>query len=98
MSLMVSSGAMSLRTLTEIADKQISRSIQTVNGVGQVTIAGSRAREVHVVVDLEKLNSYGLSITQVKDAVIAENIESRAAPVEQAKAKLLLRPPARAAA
>ena len=36
MSLMVSSDAMSLRTLTEIADKQVSRAIQTVNGVGQV--------------------------------------------------------------
>src|ERR1043166_6900423 len=32
MSLMVSSDAMSLRTLTELADKQISRSIQPVNG------------------------------------------------------------------
>src|SRR5882762_10828603 len=62
MSLMVSSDAMSLRTLTELADKQISRSIQTVNGVGQVTIAGSRSREIHIVVDIEKLNSYGLSI------------------------------------
>ena len=62
MSLMVSSDAMSLRTLTEIADKQVSRAIQTVNGVGQVTIGGGRAREIHIVVDIEKLNSYGLSI------------------------------------
>src|SRR5712691_6162560 len=68
MSIMVSSDAMSLRTLTEIADKQISRQIQTVNGVGQVTIAGTRAREVHIVVDIEKLNSYGLSLGQVRDA------------------------------
>src|SRR5438045_7837140 len=35
MSLMVSSDGMSLRTLTEVADKQISRAIQTVNGVGR---------------------------------------------------------------
>ena len=41
MSLMVSSDTMSLRTLTEIADKQISRSIQTVNGVGQVPSAAA---------------------------------------------------------
>ncbi len=91
MSLMVSSGTMSLRTLTELADKQISRSIQTVNGVGQVTIAGSRAREIHIVVDIEKLNSYGLSITQVRDAVIAENVEIPGGAVEQGKGQLLLR-------
>src|SRR5204862_516722 len=91
MSLMVSSDSMSLRTLTELADKQISRSIQTVNGVGQVTIAGSRAREIHIVVDIEKLNSYGLSITQVRDAVVAENVEIPGGAVEQGKGQLLLR-------
>ena len=91
MSLMVSSDAMSLRTLTELADKQVSRSIQTVNGVGQVTIAGSRAREVHIVVDIEKLNSYGLSMTQVRDAVVAENVEIPGGAVEQGKGQLLLR-------
>src|SRR5260221_1402568 len=91
MSLMVSSDAMSLRTLTELADKQVSRSIQTVNGVGQVTIAGSRAREIHIVVDIEKLNSYGLSISQVKDAVVAENVEIPGGAAEQGKSQLLLR-------
>jgi hydrophobic/amphiphilic exporter-1 (mainly G- bacteria), HAE1 family len=91
MSVMVSSDAMSLRTLTEIADKQVSRAVQTVNGVGQVTIAGSRAREVHIVVDVEKLNSYGLSIAQVRDAVVAENVEIPGGAVEQGKGQLLLR-------
>src|SRR5437867_2688284 len=91
MSIMVSSDAMSLRTLTELADKQISRSIQTANGVGQVTIAGSRAREIHIVVDIEKLNSYGLSMTQVRDAVVAENVEIPGGTIEQGKGQLLLR-------
>ena len=90
-SLMVSSDAMSLRTLTEIADKQVSRAIQTVNGVGQITIAGTRAREIHIVVDVEKLNSYGLSISQVRDAVVAENVEIPGGAVEQGKGQLLLR-------
>src|ERR687885_252584 len=91
MSIMVSSDAMSLRTLTELADKQVSRAIQAVNGVGQVTIAGSRAREIHIVVDIEKLNSYGLSMTQVRDAVVAENVEIPGGAVEQGKGQLLLR-------
>ena len=68
MSLIVSSDAMSLRTLTELTDKQIARVIQTVNGVGEVSLAGGRAREIHIVVDIEKLNSYGLSMTEVRDA------------------------------
>src|SRR5258705_1236600 len=91
MSLMVSSDAMSLRTLTELADKQVSRVIQTVNGVGQVSMAGSRAREIHIVVDIQKLKSYGLSMTQVRDPVIAENVEIPGGAVEQGKGQLLLR-------
>ena len=91
MSLIVSSNAMSLRTLTEIADKQISRVIQTVNGVGEVSLGGGRAREIHIVVDIEKLNSYGLSMTQVRDAVVAENVEIPGGTVEQGKGQLLLR-------
>ena len=67
MSIAVSSKSMSLRTLTELADKQIVRGIQTVNGVGEVSLTGGRAREIHIVVDIEKLNSYGLSLSQVRE-------------------------------
>ena len=41
--------------------------------------------------DVEKLNSYGLSITQVRDAVVAENVEIPGGTVEQGKGQLLLR-------
>ncbi len=67
------------------------RAIQTVNGVGQVSLSGGRAREIHIVVDIEKLNSYGLSIAQVRDAVVAENVEIPGGTVEQGKGQLLLR-------
>jgi len=91
LSLIVSSEGMSLRTLTELADKQIARSIQSVNGVGEVSLAGGRAREIHIVVDIEKLNSYGLSMTQVRDALVAENVEIPGGTIEQGKGQLLLR-------
>ncbi len=90
-SLIVSSKSMSLRTLTELTDKQIARVIQTVNGVGEVTLGGGRAREIHIVVDLEKLNSYGLSMNEVRDAVVAENVEIPGGTIEQGKGQLLLR-------
>ncbi len=91
LSLIVSSKGMSLRTLTELSDKQISRVIQTVNGVGEVSLGGGRAREIHIVVDIEKLGSYGLSMTQVRDAVVAENVEIPGGTVEQGNGQLLLR-------
>ena len=47
-------GTLPLQALTEIADKQIRRAIETVDGVGEVTISGGRAREIHIVLDVEK--------------------------------------------
>jgi hydrophobic/amphiphilic exporter-1 (mainly G- bacteria), HAE1 family len=91
MSLILSSKQMSLRALTELADKQIARGIQTVNGVGEVSVTGGRGREIHIVVDIEKLNSYGLSLSQVREAVVAENVEIPGGTIEQGKGQLLLR-------
>jgi HAE1 family hydrophobic/amphiphilic exporter-1 len=91
LSLALSSKDMSLRSLTEVADKQVKRAIQSVDGVGQVTLNGDRAREIHIVVDIEKLNAYGLSIDQVRDAVDRENVETPGGTIEQGKSQLLLR-------
>jgi hydrophobic/amphiphilic exporter-1 (mainly G- bacteria), HAE1 family len=91
MSLIISSDSMSLRTLTELADKQVARAIQSVNGVGEISVNGGRAREIHIVVDLQKLNSYGLSLADVRDAVAAENIEIPGGIVEHGKGQMLLR-------
>ena len=91
LSLALFSSSMSLRALTEIADKQVKRAIQSVDGVGQVDLGGARAREVHVVVDIQKLNAYGLSIDQVQEAVSKENVETPGGTLEQGKAQLLLR-------
>ena len=54
-------------------------------------MGGGRAREIHVVVDIEKLNAYGLSMTQVRDALVNENVEIPGGAVEQGKGQLLLR-------
>ena len=90
-SIVVSSETMSLRTVTEIADKQVARVIQTADGVGQVSMGGGRAREIHVVVDIQKLNAYGLSLSQVSEALVNENVEIPGGAVEQGNGQLLLR-------
>ena len=83
MSIVLSSDAMSLRTLTEIADKQIKRSLESVDGVGEVSMGGDLPREIHIVVDIEKLNAHGVSIDQVRDAIQSENVEIPGGTLEQ---------------
>jgi len=52
MSMVISGKDTSLRTLTEIADKQIKRWLESVDGVGDVSMSGDRPREIHIVVDI----------------------------------------------
>ena len=81
----------SLRALTEIADKQVKRALESVDGVGAVTISGDRPREIHIVVDVEKLNAHGLSIDQVREAIQKENVEIPGGTLEQGKWEVGLR-------
>ncbi len=73
---MAVSGNRPVRELTEIADKQIRRAIETVDGVGAVDIYGGRYRQINVFLDLDKLNAYNLSAQDVNMAVQTENIEA----------------------
>src|SRR5712671_971824 len=57
------SGPIPRRELTEIADKQVRRAIQTVDGVGSVDLNGGQARQIRTVLD-------------VRDALRRENIEA----------------------
>ncbi|MGH9628099.1 MAG: efflux RND transporter permease subunit, partial [Bryobacteraceae bacterium] len=70
------SGNRPVRELTEIADKQLRRALETVDGVGGVEINGGRYRQINVYMDLDKLNAYGLSAQDIQRAVQTENIEA----------------------
>lgn len=65
-----------IREITEVADKQIRRAIETVDGVGAVQVNGGRNRQVNVFLDLDKLNAYNLSAQEVQRAIQTENIEA----------------------
>src|SRR5262252_216874 len=75
MTLLVS-GPMSRRELTEIADKQVRRAIQTVDGVGSVELNGGQARQIRVLLDAQKLTSHDYTVLDVRNALQRENIEA----------------------
>src|SRR5256885_3617369 len=75
MTLLVS-GPMSRRELTEIADKQVRRAIQTVDGVGSVDLNGGQERQIRVLLDAQKLTSHNFTVLDVREALQRENIEA----------------------
>ncbi len=75
MTLLVS-GPVSRRELTEIADKQVRRAIQTVDGVGSVELNGGQLRQIRVLLDAQKLTSHNFTVLDVREALQRENIEA----------------------
>jgi len=73
-SIVVASGR-SLRETTEIADKQIKRVLETVDGVGEVSLTGARPRQIRILADADKLTAYGVTINQLESAIQNENVE-----------------------
>jgi len=70
------SGPIARRELTEIADKQVRRAIQTVDGVGSVDLNGGQTRQVRVLLDAQKLTAHNFTVLDVRDALQRENIEA----------------------
>jgi hydrophobic/amphiphilic exporter-1 (mainly G- bacteria), HAE1 family len=70
------SGTRPVRELTEIADKQIRRALETVDGVAGVDISGGRSRKINLYLDLNKMNGYNLAAQDVERAVQTENVET----------------------
>src|ERR1051325_4815694 len=85
------SGKRSLREITQIADKQIKQSIESMSGVGQVRWIGDRQREVQIFLDPEKLRAYNLTVDQVRQGLASENVETPGGRIDQGAKELTLR-------
>ncbi len=68
--------------LYDLMDKQIKPQISNIEGVGQVTLIGGNERQINVNVDKDKLEAYGLTITQVSQIINASSLSTPAGTVE----------------
>jgi len=71
----VVSAPTNIRDVTEVARTQVKERIESINGVGQVTIIGGRKRQVNVWVDPDKMRAYNVTPSQVSNALRIQNIE-----------------------
>src|SRR5256714_6139826 len=69
------SGDRPLRELTEIADKIARPLLERSTGVDEVRIVGGLPRSINVWVDADRLASYQLPITSVRDALVRQNAD-----------------------
>ena len=81
----------SLLEATDFADRVIRRRIESLAGVGGITINGGRERDIQVIVDPDKLGAVGLTARDLQRALAAENVEIPGGDVVQGERTLQLR-------
>jgi multidrug efflux pump len=61
--------------LSDYAENVIAERLQTIPGVSSVQIWGNRRYSMRVWIDPERLNSYGLTVADVRSAMDKQNVE-----------------------
>ncbi len=90
-SLALRSDTRTMRELTTVADETIRKGLESVEGVGQVTIIGGEKRAIVVELDANRLASRAVTVSQVMATVGAENMEIPAGRLEQGQGEDLVR-------
>ncbi|MBE7440309.1 MAG: efflux RND transporter permease subunit [Spirochaetales bacterium] len=60
--------------LREIADRELKREFQAVDGVSEVIVAGGRIKEVTVACSSDKMQAYKLGMSQISQAIQRDNL------------------------
>ncbi|HZI65715.1 MAG TPA: efflux RND transporter permease subunit, partial [Thermoanaerobaculia bacterium] len=76
------SGAFPQRVLSDYARYRLKEKLQTVPGVGEITLGGYLERNVRIWVDASRLDEKGLTVTEVIAALQREHVELPAGRLE----------------
>ena len=85
------SGARSLRELTELADKTVRVQLERTSGVGEVRVVGGLERAINIWIDADRLASYQLPISTVRQALAQQNVDVPGGNVDTGREELVLR-------
>jgi len=72
--LALTSPTVTLRELSDIADTMIAQRMSEVSGVGRVSVEGGIRPAIRVQADLARLASYGLSLEDLRNAIVNANV------------------------
>ncbi|HET9233559.1 MAG TPA: efflux RND transporter permease subunit, partial [Candidatus Eisenbacteria bacterium] len=81
-SLALRSKARSIRELTQLAEEQMKKELEGIDGVGQVTVVGGETRVIAVEIDPERMASRAVTLDDLMPALASENREVPAGRLE----------------
>jgi hydrophobic/amphiphilic exporter-1 (mainly G- bacteria), HAE1 family len=87
----VVSASRPLREVTTLAEKQIKEPLESIAGVGQITITGGARRAINVQVDPDRMRAYSVTIAEVANALRQQNLEVPGGRVDEGARELTVR-------
>jgi len=87
----VQSNERGLMELTEFADRFFKERLQTIEGISQIDIWGSKEYSMRLTMDPQKIQSYNLSPQDIRQAFERENIELPSGKIEGYRSELSIR-------
>lgn len=89
--IMLSVEGQDLVRLKTVAEDTIKSRLERIEGVASATINGGKEREIKVRLDQAKMESYGLSVTQVMQSIASDNISGSAGTVDSGSSEMSIR-------
>jgi hydrophobe/amphiphile efflux-1 (HAE1) family protein len=80
-----------IREATELADKRLRRTLESVDGVGEVQLVGGRKRQINVVLDPIRLRGAGVTVVDVQHAIASQNLTMPGGTVDTGPSELTVR-------
>ena len=80
-----------LWALKDLAEEVFKRRLEQIDGVAQAAVAGGLEREIHVEINPRFLDSYGITVQQVIDALDAANQSAPGGTIRRGRYRYALR-------
>jgi hydrophobic/amphiphilic exporter-1 (mainly G- bacteria), HAE1 family len=77
--------------VTTAVENLLKERLESIDGVGEVLIQGGRRREIHVLVDPDRLRAYQLTAADVARALRTQNLELPSGRLEEGRREISIR-------
>ncbi len=77
--------------LTDVADRMFKERLQTIPGISEINIFGEKRYAIRIKLDPAKMGAYGLTASDVRTQITAENVELPSGTIEGSSIYLTVR-------
>jgi hydrophobe/amphiphile efflux-1 (HAE1) family protein len=85
------SGKRPLRDITTFTKDVVKKRLESLPGVGSVTLVGGFEREINLLLDIDKMESYQISINKIKMSLQSANLEIPGGRINEGGVEYLVR-------